>query len=550
MDKKTTKAHVQQPEPRQESNQTIDIPHEVVDQAGNNLPVLTAKQKAEKAIQAFDVAQAYIDTKKKEAEDLKEAGITDKESLKKVEDHWREVRRKRLDTESLRKKLGEEQRVILNKINEFGGGLVDDLKEVEDITGKMLDEYEAKKKEEAEKEERAKQEELHRRVNELIENGIKLVDGFYSIGDTISVDVVSLKGMAQENYDGLLSKVKSINEEQLEKKRQDDEAEKKRLAAIEQQRLDNEAKEEELRKEREALENDVRNSRIEALQNIGLTHVTDSFFTFQIGENIVNFPFTDLGKYSSAYWKQLLEESKEIVADAKQKHEEQLKEAEALKTRIADRNNSFTILGFDLIHADEKTNIYSYQKNFNDTYFKFKATLSDDEIDWPKAVSEKKEQLAEWLEEQEEAKRVKETEEKTKQLLEQRSAELLNVGFSDFGISLILCSSHPGNEENSIHIAFDDLAEMPADEYSTFLVKSIKAKRGLEDYDTAKEKEIEQSQLDDAGKIKALLNDLEQAIANVNIPSFSNEKFNILTGQVLNQIKSSINELRFGNSLI
>jgi hypothetical protein len=241
-----------------------DIPHEdITGQTGDGkvqklstaVLVLTAEQKAEQEIKRFEIARAWISDRKEQYKGLKIASLEDKEGYRAVEKAWQEIRNKRLLVQKKHTEIKADYLVITRAIDGEKNELVRLLTEVETPLATELDRIENEKREIEQAKERAAQEKLQGRVAELIANGMAFNGKFYAIGETISMDVVTLKDFEDADYDQLLSRVKAENERienaKAEAKRIEDE-EKQR---VEDQRLENERQAIALREGQEKLAN-------------------------------------------------------------------------------------------------------------------------------------------------------------------------------------------------------------------------------------------------------------------------------------------------------
>lgn len=227
-----------------DTSTTEITPHEIV----TELPPparLTPEQQAQQEIQKFDIPRAWISQKKEEYKDLKIADESDKAGYKKVEAAWQEVRTKRIATEKKREEIKAGYLLIGKKIDGEAKDLVSLLKEVEDPLNNELERIDNLKKEAAAELERQAQKKLQDRVTELLENGMGFSGSYYTIGETISMDVVTLKAMKDEEFTGLLDKVRVTNRDILEAKRkklQDEQDERDRLQKQKDEQAETERK--------------------------------------------------------------------------------------------------------------------------------------------------------------------------------------------------------------------------------------------------------------------------------------------------------------------
>lgn len=222
-----------------EGNTATDLPIEEIHQLPPPAPLqppapLSIEQKAEQEVARFNMPRAWIAEKKAAYSGLTIAGIDDKDGLKVVKEAWQEIRNKRLDVDKSHKAIKGDYLKITQAIDKEKRELTELLEEIETPLKAELDRIEAEKEAIKQKAEREAQEKLQGRVNELLSNGMAFNGNYYAIGATISMDVVTLKNMSDEDYTTFLGRVQSEN------------------AAIVAAR---EAKAKQEREEREALEN-------------------------------------------------------------------------------------------------------------------------------------------------------------------------------------------------------------------------------------------------------------------------------------------------------
>ncbi len=175
-----------------------------------NLPaVLTPEQKAKQEVARYDIARKWIATKKKEYLALKINGPDDKENYKIVEKAWQEIRGKRLQVAKTHKTIKEDYLIITRAVDGEKNELTELLQEIETPLNAELERIDNIKKEEAERVEREAQEKLQGRVATLLENGMAFTGSYYTIGETVSMDVVTLKGLKDEEFSKLLETVQT-----------------------------------------------------------------------------------------------------------------------------------------------------------------------------------------------------------------------------------------------------------------------------------------------------------------------------------------------------
>lgn len=271
-------------------------------------------------VSKFSYRDAKIQELKEQYNDLAIAGVDDKEGYEAVRVALGIVKSVRTGFENKRKELKADYLKIGTAIDAEAKRLTLLIKPLEDklqtAKDKIDDEKEAAKK----KKELEEQQKLNTRINELIAAGMKFDGQMYSIGDTISVDVVTVKNMADDKYDNLrelvtkakekLDKEEEDRKAEAKRKQEEFEAEQKKLKdqQAEQQRKQKELedkekelkqKEEELKKQAEEAEKEKERARqkerfdnvIKAMETTGMTFYPSRnqwYFKNDIGTLLVN----------------------------------------------------------------------------------------------------------------------------------------------------------------------------------------------------------------------------------------------------------------------
>lgn len=310
--------------------QTVTGENVSQENTGQVLEIMTADQVADNEVKKFDLALAWIEQRKKEYSVLTIAGVDDKEGYKAVENAWREIRQKRLAVANKHKELKADYLVITRKIDGAKNQFTELLEEIESPLKAKLDEIEKIKEEEKNKAEREIQERLQARVTELLASGMKFDGSFYSIGEAVSMDVVTLKDMSEENYSRLLGIVKEKHQAELDRIQAENEAKAKEAAEIEQKRKDNELAEQKLADEREAIKKERRDGRSEILISKGLAYnkILGCWEYIFEGEK-EQFKTADLGELDAPNWAALVEQVVNRVSLVKNRAAEKAEKAEA-----------------------------------------------------------------------------------------------------------------------------------------------------------------------------------------------------------------------------
>lgn len=189
------------------SSETIqDISHEEVKhENGISLipKLVTAEDQLKMEIAKFSIADAGIARLKDNYGALTIAGPEDKISYKKVRDAWGEVRSVRTGFEKKGLELRNGYGIITKGIKKEEDRLVELISPLEDdLYGKWKAIDEEKDRVDREKKE-AEEAALNERLSLLTRLGMEFKDGFWQIGETITIDVATLRGMPEEQFQSL-----------------------------------------------------------------------------------------------------------------------------------------------------------------------------------------------------------------------------------------------------------------------------------------------------------------------------------------------------------
>lgn len=434
------------------SDHIEDIPHEVVAGKTELTPAPAKVEDAEpiddeksleltiqKEIKRFNLADAGIAQLKKDYGALVIKDVNDKDGYKAVKDAWNEVR----STRTALSKKGLEIRNGYNKITKAVSKeedrLIDLLSPLEEDLQKKWkaidDEKERVKKEKAEAEEKR----LLDRLGSLTAKGMAVVDGYYSIGETVSVDVATVRTMTDEQFTKLEKAVdaKAAEIAQAKKEKEEaDEKERKRLKD-EQEKLDAQKKQQEDQQKlldqqqadmKKALENMAKmkaDMRRDKLSAIGMVHDKGAI-TFGKRYGITA---TEVNEMDDEAFEKFLVKSKETIAqhkkeddDAEQKRLQMQKDLEDKKLRI---NEILIAAGFSYNFA---TKAFNFKNDFLNLSLDMDSLLSND-------IEELKQNAIGWSKEIETARKKQDDrlEEQNKDREKQRQAQLGDaVNFGEY----------------------------------------------------------------------------------------------------------------------
>lgn len=204
------------------------------------------ENRVKKEISKFNLADAGVDALIKRADGLEVASLEDVEKYEEIKSVLREFVSTRTGIDKKRKEINKPFDEIIKGVNEEGKRLTALLAPHENRLASERAKYEAWKKEEEEREAREEEERLQERIEELKSAGLVYNPEamLYEVGDSISLDVVTIKKQSDSDYAFLLAKV-TDERAKIEKR-------------LEEERI---AREEEERKQREIAEKNEQDRR-------------------------------------------------------------------------------------------------------------------------------------------------------------------------------------------------------------------------------------------------------------------------------------------------
>lgn len=247
----------------------------------------------------LNLADTAIAELKEQYGNLTIAGVDDKAGYKAVKSAWSEVRSIRTGLEKRGLAIRNRIAQITKAVSKEEDRLIDLLTPLEDDLQKKYkaidDEKIRVEKENQEKE----QKRLMDRLEELVGMGMKLVDGFYRIGETISMDAATLRSLPDDQYDKLKQTVQAKNNELEQQRKDKEEADEKERKRVQKEK-------EELEKEKTELRAQRREVRIGKLEALGMT------VTGKDAEEVVTFQWIRL--YTAPLLDMTSDEFNKVVA--------------------------------------------------------------------------------------------------------------------------------------------------------------------------------------------------------------------------------------------
>lgn len=208
-------------------------------------PNETVESRITSEISKFSLRDAKIQELKDQYGALTIKDQDDKEGYEAVRVALGIVKGARTGFENKRKELKSDYLKIGTAIDNEAKRLTILIKPLEDALQKEKDRIDDIKEAAKLQKEREEQEKINKRINELIQTGMVFDGTMYSIGETISVDVVTVKNMPEEKYSTLLELVKTTKTklDAAENERKEQERLQKEQFEKDQQKLKDEQEE-------------------------------------------------------------------------------------------------------------------------------------------------------------------------------------------------------------------------------------------------------------------------------------------------------------------
>jgi hypothetical protein len=353
----------------------------------------------QREIKRFNLADAGITALKDKYSALIIQGADDKEGYKLVKQAWQEVRTTRTSLEKKGLAIRGDFTAITKAVKKEEDRLVGLISPLEDDLynkwKKIDDEKEAEKQRLA----AIEQQRLDDRLKELMDSGVTFSNGYYGIGETIAIDVATLRSMSDDQYVTLLAAVKSKAEQirmakevEAEKQRLADQERERENARLKQQADDLEKEKNRIAREQEDLarqqqeaEKARRELRLDMLQFIGMTiSAGGQTVAYDNGAASYTMEMDAIMAMTDVEFKQAAQVARDKITLAKQKLQERedelLRERQALdelKTKIGDLMAG---AGLSYNYAKE---VFYFKNDFADINQPMNELLCKD---WPEIV--------------------------------------------------------------------------------------------------------------------------------------------------------------------
>lgn len=289
--------------------------------------------------------------------------IADKKQYEEVDAARKFVKGKAVAVENKRKAINETYHKITKAINTYAGELSQPLRALEDKLEEHCKVWEDEQAAEALRQQQADEEALNARITALEAAGIIFTGKYYGIGDSIALDIVTIKGFDQEQFDILLKNVaaeKAKIDEKAERQRLEDERlaqeqedERNRLA---EQKTAQEKKEKDLADQQDRLNNMMAEAKQTQIANrqstligYGFTHnPTEKHFAYQHfnGTDAAIVLDTDIENLTGDEWAVWLDKSVKYRNKISDENQAEQKRLQAATDRRNERVAELKALGF------------------------------------------------------------------------------------------------------------------------------------------------------------------------------------------------------------
>jgi hypothetical protein len=281
-----------------------------------DVKIINPQEQAAAEVAKFDIARSWISGKKEEYSTLTVNGVEDKEGLKKITEAWQEIKGKRFAVRDKHEELKAGYLIVGRAIDKEKNDLTALLKEIEDPLKAQIERIENEKEQIRQQKDKEAQERIQARVVELLDNGVKLVGNFYTIGETVSVDISTIRDFDEVAYADFLGRVKKENAALVaaeEKRIAEEKAEKE---AQEKLAADNKRITEELQKQQDQIKKEISDSRGEFLENLGyVKSVMGNYEYIKAKDLYTSVDGDSLGEMTREQWEEMKVYSKQAVKD-------------------------------------------------------------------------------------------------------------------------------------------------------------------------------------------------------------------------------------------
>ncbi len=393
------------PEGANKSNEVIEVEAEPV----------TIEVEIKNQIAKFNIAEAGIEALKQQY-----GGLTipdgDKEAYEAVKKAWNTVRSTRTGLEKKGLELRNNYTVITKAIKGEEDRLVKLLSPLEeDLQKKWKAVDEAK---EAEKQRKQKEEEdrLNGRLQQLQDLGMIMNAGFYTMGDSVSMDVATLRLLPDDQFEKFLGVVKVKAEElaDIKRKQEEEQAEQQRQFQEQQRQLQEQQQQlreqqqqmqqqqQELQRQREQADKMRRELREQSLVGLGFIKMMAGVYQFKTaimvepliaealkkGDDLLDVPAEEFDEIMAYLRDQVVSENQRYNEHLA----EQQRQKEAREKREAEIVEDLTARG---MLYDANTRTFSFYLEAGTLTHRMNELLNIDEAEYKEMLVQTMERIAE-----------------------------------------------------------------------------------------------------------------------------------------------------------
>ena len=284
-----------------------------------------------KEVQKIDVAEAAILEKVKKYKNLKVKDKDDEKGKTLVKEAYQDLVKTRTSIDKKRAEIKKPFLDVGKGIDDYAKKLTAMFADVENTLKLENDKVKQWEKEAEEKKEAERQAKIKARVAELTTAGITYNGELYVIGDTISVDIVTIEKMSDADFAFLVAKVKSEKEKM-------DKAEAEAKAKADAEEAQRKADAEKVEREKKAVRAEKLEMRKEKLEAIGFTTEEDKERFIYSGEGgFFELSFDEAAEMSLDDFKAYIEKTKteisEKTAAAQKARDEKAKQDEEAEAK-------------------------------------------------------------------------------------------------------------------------------------------------------------------------------------------------------------------------
>ncbi|HYH13678.1 MAG TPA: cell envelope integrity protein TolA [Flavisolibacter sp.] len=345
---------------------------------GQTMPVDVLDNEQTLVMQKYNIAQASINEIVARSREVKVNGPEDKEGYKKAKECLALLRTTRTSIEKKRKELKEDALREGRNIDAVAKLLASPipteenrLKAEVEAVDKYYEDLKAEK-------ERLEQVKLNDRIDTLKAAGMGWNGSYYAIGDTISIDAVTLKLLPDDKFNEFVGKVEAENtrikeaiaeqqrKEQEEKEAFEKQKEEQRLEAerLEKQRVELEQQQAEMKKQ-------ILNARIELLKGLGFVDSNLNSLTILLTtEWYEEIPYTlyhsDITVLTADQFKTEYENLKTLISNSELYKKRQNEAKAAKEAQYNARVKELYAMGF--VERDAKDG-FVFSSKYDDLYF-------------------------------------------------------------------------------------------------------------------------------------------------------------------------------------